>query len=282
MVDIPTLNKSVLEFRSLIESNNARRVAQEKTRIAKEKAADSKLNDSIKKLEKSIKEQGKKASQSDRDQLALLMEERSDRADAKVRQQEVKRLAQQTLGLSDKRFKEQQEANEIAKGARQRLEDLKAQLQSQGVDIKDNKNIQKLETEVARKERNARLKAMPLSSQLKEQGKDALKATGKQLARFLGPNSFFGKSIGGLLGALNRRFISPLVGGIGAILKGGTLIAFLIGLIEFLKSDIWKDYKEKLIPSIVKGLEATFTQFKKTFDDFFGEDGGFVKGFDGI
>ena len=155
MVDIPTLNKSVLEFRSLIESNNARRVAQEKTRIAKEKAADSKLNDSIKKLEKSIKEQGKKASQSDRDQLALLVEERSDRADAKIRQQEVKRLAQQTLGLSDKRFKEQQEANEIAKGARQRLEDLKTQLQSQGVDIKDNKNIQKLETEVARKERAA-------------------------------------------------------------------------------------------------------------------------------
>ena len=121
------------------------------------------------------------------------MEERSDRADAKVRQQEVKRLAQQTLGLSDKRFKEQQEANEIAKGARQRLEDLKAQLQSQGADIKDNKNIQKLETEVARKERAARLKSKPLESSLKEQGKDALKATGKQLARFLGPNSFFGK-----------------------------------------------------------------------------------------
>ena len=280
--NVPTLNRTVLEFRALIESNNARRVAQEKTRMAKEALAESKLNDNIKKLEDTIKEQGKKAKQSDKDQLALLIEERSDRIDARIRQQEMRRLAQQTLGLSDKQFKEQQRANEEAKGARQRLEDLKTQLQSQGVDIKDNKNIQKLETEVARKERNARLKAMPLSSQLKEQGKDALKATGKQLARFLGPNSFFGKSIGGLLGALNRRFISPLVGGIGAILKGGTLIAFLIGLIEFLKSDIWKDYKEKLIPSIVKGLEATFTQFKKTFDDFFGEDGGFVKGFDGI
>ena len=191
--NVPTLNRTVLEFRALIESNNARRVAQEKTRMAKEALAESKLNDNIKKLEDTIKEQGKKAKQSDKDQLALLIEERSDRIDARIRQQEMRRLAQQTLGLSDKQFKEQQRANEEAKGARQRLEDLKTQLQSQGVDIKDNKNIQKLETEVARKERAARLKSKPLESSLKEQGKDALKATGKQLARFLGPNSFFWK-----------------------------------------------------------------------------------------
>ena len=39
---------------------------------------------------------------------------------AKVRDQEIKVLAQKTLGISEDRLKEQKEASEVARGARQR------------------------------------------------------------------------------------------------------------------------------------------------------------------
>ena len=79
--------------------------------------------------------------------------EQKERADAKIRQQELKRLAQKTLNISDERSKEQKEAIDIAKGARQRLEELRTELQSQSIDVKENKNFQKLEADVQKKER---------------------------------------------------------------------------------------------------------------------------------
>jgi len=339
--DIPTLNKSVNEFRSLIESNARRTQALEVKKANAEKDAVKKNVDAIKELNKKLKNIGddKKKAQLDlaesqqkltdlqeklekenkteeeikkntqfqklnlevtkktkaasdktfkelekslNEQKQSRLDEQKERADAKVRQQELKALTKKTLGINEDRFQELKVANEIARGARLRLEDLRTELQSQSIDVKENKNFQKLEAEVARKERAARLKGKPLASSLLEQSKDAARATGKQLARFLGPNSFFGKSIGGLLGSLNRRFISPLTSGLSTILKGGTLIAFLAGLLTFFKSPIWQNYKEYLIPALRNALEKTVIQLKKTFDDFFGKDGGFVKGFDGI
>ena len=138
--DILRLNESVKEYRTLIEGNTRRTEEQERTKFAKQQAADDALVDKIKKLEDAIKDAGKDAKKSDISQLALLREEQTDRASEKVRQQELKALAQKTLGLDSERLKEQKIANEEAKVARSQLEGLKAQLQSQGIDIKSNKN----------------------------------------------------------------------------------------------------------------------------------------------
>jgi len=280
MADLPTLNKTVKEFRALIDGNFQRTQAQEEKRVKQQQLADDKLDADINKLTKQIEKEGEKASKASKSQLELLEQERQDRAMAKVRDQEIKVLAQKTLGINEDRLKEQKEASEVARGARQRLEDLRAQLQSQGVDIKANKNFQKLELEVQKKERAARLKAKPLASSILEQSKDAAKATGKQFAKYLGPNSFFGKTIGGFIGTLNSKLVSPFIGGIGAALKGGALILGLLALVEFLNSDLWVRLKDKIIPAIQTGLGKGLKALEEIFDDFFGVDGSFAKGFD--
>ena len=131
--------------------NSKRTQAQEEKRIKKQQLADDKLDADIQKLTKQIEKEGEKASKASKSQLELLEQERQDRAMAKVRDQEIKVLAQKTLGISEDRLKDQKEGNEVAKGARQRLEDLRSQLQSQGIDVKENKNFQKLELEVQKK-----------------------------------------------------------------------------------------------------------------------------------
>ena len=282
--DIPTLNRSVNEFRSLIAENTKRARALEKTKRAREAKADAELQSKITQLTDKIEKAGEKAKDTDKATLELLQQEREDRISQTKRDEELKVLTRKTLGLSAKRLGEQQKANEEAKGARQRLEDLRAQLQSQGVDIKANKNFQKLELEVEKKERKARLKSKPLLSSLKEQGKDSLEKTAKVFNRFLGPKSFFGKQIGGLFGLLNRKIISPLTGGLVTALKGGIFVLSLLALIEFLNSDLWKNLKDKIIPFLKMAFEKTielFTSLKQSIEDIFNtfSEEGFREGF---
>ena len=259
MVDIPTLNKSVNEFRTIIAENIKGARELEKTKRAREAKADAELQEKIGQLSDKIEKAGEKAKDTDKATLELLQQERADRVSQKKRDEELKVLARKTLGVTTRRFKQQQAANEEAKGARQRLEDLRSQLQSQGVDIKANKNFQKLELEVEKKERKARLKSKPLLSSLKEQGKDSLEKTAKVFNRFLGPRSFFGKQIGGLFGLLNRKIISPLTSGLTAALKGGVFVLSLLALVEFLNSDLWKNLKDKIIPFLKSSFDTALS-----------------------
>ena len=267
MVDIPTLNKSVNEFRSLIKSNNERTQRAEDKKKKADEDAQKKLVDSLKEVEdkiadlpaaqkkadlemkssgeklkkleeelvtrgqktsekkldtlrKRLEKQGKSLTESaayqkqlldfekkkekteeallasttyqkqlldfedkkekaDKDAFAQkttelteqrisILDQQDDREKQRVRDQEMKTLSIKTLGISERRFEAQKKASDEAKGARERLNDLKTQLESQGIDIKENKNFQKLQAEVEKKERKAQLKAMTPASALKE------------------------------------------------------------------------------------------------------------------
>ena len=331
--DIPTLNKSVNEFRALIQSNNERTQRAEERKKKADLDAQKRLANTLKEVEEKLGDlpaaQQKanlelKASQEKLDALKekleaneesleestayqkqlLDLEDKRDKADEKkfaertkelneqrtsildqqddrekqrVREQEMKTLAIKTLGIDEARFEEQKKASDEAKGARDRLNELKTQLESQGIDIKENTNFQKLQLEVEKKERRARLKAMTPASELKERAKDSATYLKNLLGKYLGPNS----RIGGLLFSIAGNLKSKVTGAISSLfglLKTGALVAGLAALLVFLDSQYWKDLKAKIIPK----LEAGFIRLKEAFsaiiDAFIGENGSFENG----
>ena len=197
--DIPTLNKSVNEFRALIQSNNERTQRAEERKKKADLDAQKRLANTLKEVEEKLGDlpaaQQKanlelKASQEKLDALKekleaneesleestayqkqlLDLEDKRDKADEKkfaertkelneqrtsildqqddrekqrVREQEMKTLAIKTLGIDEARFEEQKKARDGAKGARDRLNELKTQLESQGIDLKEKSNYVK-------------------------------------------------------------------------------------------------------------------------------------------
>ena len=81
--DIPTLNRSVNEFRSLIAENTKRARALEKTKRAREAKADAELQSKITQLTDKIEKAGEKAKDTDKATLQLLQQEREDRISQK-------------------------------------------------------------------------------------------------------------------------------------------------------------------------------------------------------
>ena len=71
--DIPTLNRSVNEFRSLIAENTKRARALEKTKRAREAKADAELQSKITQLTDKIEKAGEKAKDTDKATLELLL-----------------------------------------------------------------------------------------------------------------------------------------------------------------------------------------------------------------
>ena len=188
---------------------------------------------------------------------------------------------QKLLGISERRLKQSQKAGEEARASREELNKLRSQLEKQGADVKNNTKFQKLEVEVKKKERAAELKAKPFASSLKEQAKDAGSKLRETFMKFLGPNSFVGKLFGGIASGLK----SKVVGGLNTIfgaLKTGTFILFLFAFAKFLQSDLWKDYKERLIPLITNAAAGIRDSLTRIFTAFFGDEGSFVNGLDQI
>ena len=77
--------------------------------------------------------------------------------------------------------------------------------------------------------------------------------------------SFVGKLFGGIASGLK----SKVVGGLNTIfgaLKTGTFILFLFAFAKFLQSDLWKDYKERLIPLITNEFKGIFDSLTRIFD----------------
>ena len=188
---------------------------------------------------------------------------------------------QKLLGISERRLQQSQKAGEEARASREELNKLRSQLEKQGVDVKNNTKFQKLEVEVKKKERDAELQAKPLASSLKEQAKDAGSKLRETFMKFLGPNSFVGKLFGGIASGLK----SKVVGGLNTIfgaLKTGTFILFLFAFAKFLQSDLWKDYKERLIPLITNAAAGIRDSLTRIFTAFFGDEGSFVNGIDQI
>ena len=101
------------------------------------------------------------------------------------------------------------------------------------------------------------------------------------------------KGLSGAFGKLAGIFKSKFGGAIttlGGLLKFGLLGAALLGLSKFLQSETWAEWKEKLVPALVKAFDKVtgaiksikdkivngFAAIQTLWSGFFDEDGNFV------
>ena len=101
------------------------------------------------------------------------------------------------------------------------------------------------------------------------------------------------KGLSGAFGKLAGIFKSKFGGAIttlGGLLKFGLLGAALLGLSKFLQSETWAEWKDKLVPALVKAFDKVtgaiksikdkivngFAAIQTLWSGFFDEDGNFV------
>ena len=133
MVDIPTLNKSVNEFRSLIESNARKTQSLETKKENAEKDAVKKNVDAIKDLNKKLSNLPDEQKKSTRKSIEAIED-----------------LNKKILGLADTKKKAQLDLDE----SQQKLVTLQEKLKKDDLteeEIKNNTQVQKLNFEIAKK-----------------------------------------------------------------------------------------------------------------------------------
>ena len=91
---------------------------------------------------------------------------------------------------------------------------------------------------------------------------------------FLGKGSSLAKGLGSIGEGLKAKVKGGLEG-IFAAIKAGAFVAFLGAVVAFLRSDLFKDMKDKYLPVIADGVKSLFDTLKGIVDGFFDEDGNF-------
>ena len=114
----------------------------------------------------------------------------------------------------------------------------------------------------------------PNSAAGKETKKESNSYLRDTFKTFLGKGSELAKGLGSIGEGLKAKVKSGLSGIMDAI-KTGAFIAFLGAVSAFLKSDLFKDMKDKYLPVIADGVKSLFDTLKGIVDGFFDEDGNF-------
>ena len=85
---------------------------------------------------------------------------------------------------------------------------------------------------------------------------------------FLGKGSQLAKGLGSIGEGLKAKVKGGLEG-IFAAIKAGAFVAFLAGMAAFLRSDLFKDMKDKYLPIIADGIQSLYDTLKGIVDGFF-------------
>ena len=172
-------------------------------------------------------------------------------------------------------------------------------IEKQGGDVKNNYAFQREQTKITKADfaLKRKLADTPGSKkELKKEEAEALKdaVTGPLQRGFKGLTGAFGK----LSGVFKSKF-GGSIKTLGSLLKFGLGGLALLALSKFLQSETWKNWKEDLIPNLVKAFEVAgdilgfifrkisngFKAVKALFGGFFDEDGfkgGFKQLFENI
>ena len=140
MVDIPTLNKSVNEFRATIKTNMQRSRDLQKEQLDKDNRLQQKIENVKGAIEENLKLNNKDAAKRQQQQLKTLEKALETRNEEKRYDAQRSETLRNILGVSTRRFNQQKQANEEAKLARERLDDLRKQLREKGILFKVTKN----------------------------------------------------------------------------------------------------------------------------------------------
>jgi hypothetical protein len=204
---------------------------------------------------------------------------------------------QQGYDTSDKnKFVMEKKAIEDRRKAQ---DEFKKAIEAQGGDVKRNYAFQREQTKITKADfaLKRKLADTPGSKkELKKEEAEALKdaVTGPLQRGFKGLTGAFGK----LSGVFKSKF-GGSIKTLGSLLKFGLGGIALLALSKFLQSETWKNWKEDLIPNLVKAFEIAgdilgfifkkitngFKAVKALFGGFFDEDGfkgGFKQLFENI
>ena len=182
---------------------------------------------------------------------------------------------------------------------RKAQDDFQKAIEAQGGDVKRNYAFQREQTKITKADfaLKRKLADTPGSKkELKKEEAEALKdaVTGPLQRGFKGLTGAFGK----LSGVFKSKF-GGSIKTLGSLLKFGLGGIALLALSKFLQSETWKNWKEDLIPNLVKAFEIAgdilgfifkkitngFKAVKALFGGFFDEDGfkgGFKQLFENI
>ena len=172
-------------------------------------------------------------------------------------------------------------------------------IEKQGGDVKNNYAFQREQTKITKADFALKRKLADTpgaKKELKKEEAEALKdaVTGPLQRGFKGLTGAFGK----LSGVFKSKF-GGSIKTLGSLLKFGLGGLALLALSKFLQSETWKNWKEDLIPNLVKAFEVAgdilgfifrkisngFKAVKALFGGFFDEDGfkgGFKQLFENI
>ena len=168
------------------------------------------------------------------------------------------------FGVSSRNLEEFKEARKGIKDQRDALEKLREEF---GEGITETKRYRKIEERLKKDEiKQNRLLMTPLSAR-KEEAKEALATTRETFQKYLGRNSFFGKTMGSVVGIFQSigGFLTRQTATISKILGAGLTVAALFGLANFLESETFKN----MIPKIKAAIENIIKAF---------EEGGIIGG----
>ena len=181
--------------------------------------------------------------------------------------------ATKTLKLEEEKSKLQQELNsavtlktsgkraiEIQKAA---LELQKNAIEAAGGVATDNKEYRIGQLNIRKEEISLRKQGAQGKAAKEEIAKDERKLRDDRFNEYLGPGSFLAKGFSGL-----KNTLSNLTGPAKGILSTLGTVAALAALAAFLRSDLWKNIKEKLIPILAKGLKAFYEGLKEFAGEF--------------
>jgi len=215
------------------------------------------------------------------------MAELNEKVEKQTKQQTVadhfdRRRGNKLFGVSSKSLKEFTEAKKGIKNQRDALEKLREEF---GDSVTGNKQYQKIQERLKKDEIKQNRLLMEPAGARKERAKEALNSSKEMFAKHLGRNSFFGKTMGGVIGIFKSigGFLTKTTASIGAILGAGLTVAALFGIANFLESETFK----KMIPNIkasigrivdafseggiLAGLKQVGAELKRVFDWAVGE-----------
>ena len=129
------------------------------------------------------------------------------------------------------------------------------------LEIKETNALQKAALKVQQAGGAAVAGGRVAATKAKEVAKDQATYMKNLLGSFVGKNSYIGKSLTGIGNNLKTK-IKGGIDTLWGLIKKGFFIAAIAGLIKFLESDTWEEWKKALVDKVPQLVEKT----KKAFD----------------
>ena len=180
-------------------------------------------------------------------------------------------IAKLTQTLEAQNTDQRKTQAEALKNDRDILDNLKTQLEEQGLEAKDNKKFQQAEIALKKAEFKFRKQNAVGRAAKKEIQREEREAFGGYFERYLGKGSRLALGIQGIGTSLKKKVVGGLDSLFGLI-KKGAFLGFLLATLKFLQSEKFTELKDKYLPAVGDALQGFYDTMKGIVEDFFVTD----------